>query len=217
MSGNRYYDSEPPLKLHDAQGLTWRHDLGMGYLPLQETPYDADYFEKYVGYEKTKIGIALNDARFDLVEKWFPEDCGSMVDVGIGSGQFMRTVGCYGFDVNPVAIDILNESGLFFDPYVDDVDCATFFDSLEHIQDIAAILAHVKKLVLVSIPIYENLRHALASMHFRPDEHCWYHRRDGFIKFMAAHGFEVVHRNDMESEIGREGIETFVCKRIHVR
>ena len=211
MSGNLYYDSEPPLKLHNAEGLTWRHDLGMGYLPLQETPYDAAYFEKYVGYENSEIGLALNDARVALVNTYCPD--GTLVDVGIGSGQFMRRAGCYGFDINPTAIEMLNKDGLFIDPYTDAVDCATFFDSLEHIKDIADILRNIKHIVCVSIPIYSDLEHARNSKHFRPDEHCWYHLEDGFKRFMKAHGFDVVCQSTIESDLGREDISTYVFKR----
>lgn len=211
MSGNKFYDSEPPLVLHDCDGLTWRHDLGMGYLQLQETPYDAAYFEKYVGYENTEIGKALNEARTELVKIFCPD--GALVDVGIGSGQFMRAMGCFGFDVNPVALEMLHKDRLFLNPHDEDVDCATFWDSLEHIQDIAGLLEHVKQFAFVSIPIFRDIKHAMNSKHFRPDEHAWYFTNDGFIKFMYAHGFTVIGQSTFETDLGREDIGTYICKR----
>ena len=33
-------------------------------------PYDEDYFNKYVGYEGTKIGKRLNEGRKDFVNKY---------------------------------------------------------------------------------------------------------------------------------------------------
>lgn len=211
MSGNQYFDNLITDDGLISGGFKWLHNDGVGYLRVQDTPYDAEYFQKYVGYEETEIGILLNGARLDLVSSWCPE--GSLVDVGIGSGQFMAAAGSYGFDVNPVAVEMLNDKGLMLDPHFEDVDCATFWDSLEHIEEIAEILAHVKKFAFVSIPIFRDLQHVLGSKHYRPDEHCWYFTEDGFNKFMCAHGFDVIERNTMETDLGREDIGTFVCKR----
>ena len=203
MSGNHYFDNH--------QGLLWREDLGIGYLKLEEMPYDEAYFEKYVGYAQTEFGIELNKARVDLVEKYCP--IGSLVDVGIGSGQFMESIGGYGFDINPIAVKMLEDNGRIFNPFCSPVDCATFWDSLEHIADISYILKNVKKFCFVSIPIYKDLQHVLSSKHYRPDEHAWYHTDEGFKLFMDAHGFSVVTQNTMETDLGREGIGTYVLCR----
>lgn len=203
MSGNKFFDAGP--------GLAWRPEMGIGFLPLQDTPYDEDYFEKYVRYANTEMGLALNDARLALVSKWCSE--GSLVDVGIGSGQFVSVAGSYGFDINPMAIELLNANNIMLDPHFEDIDCATFWDSLEHIAEISEILFHVKKFAFVSIPIFRGLDHVLSSKHFRRDEHCWYFTASGFKKFMEAHGFDVVEQNLMETDLGREDIGTFVCKR----
>ncbi len=203
MSGNLYFDQ--------GHGLFWRKDLGMGFLELTETPYDAKYFEKYVGYANTDFGENLNNARVELVNRYSKNGC--LVDIGIGSGQFVEAIGGYGFDVNPVAIEFLENRQLLLDPYSCKVDYATFWDSLEHIKDIAAILKNVRKYCFVSIPIFNNMEHVLESKHFRPDEHCWYFTHYGFIKFMDAHGFIVIEHNTMETDLGREDIGTYICKR----
>lgn len=211
MTGNKYFDDlEGGV---ERRGMLWHEYAGIGYLRLQETPYDDDYFEKYVGYANTDFGIKLNAARLAMVERLFPK--GSLVDIGIGSGQFMETIGCFGFDINPVAVDLINETSFFLDPHIETVDCATFWDSLEHIVEIAQILAHVRKFAFVSIPIFEDINHVVSSKHFRPDEHCWYFTDAGFKKFMEAHGFAVVEQNTMETDLGREGIGTYACKRVN--
>ena len=204
MSGNQYFD--------ENQGLMWREDIGMGYLELTETPYDKAYFDKYVAMAETEMGEELTWARLNLVKKWFPD--GSIVDIGIGSGQFMDAIGCYGFDVNPTAIELLNSTNNMLDPHFEDVDCATFWDSLEHIPEISQILFHVKQFAFVSLTIFKNPEHIIGSRHFRPDEHCWYFTDEGFQKFMYAHGFKVVEQNIMETDIGREDIGTYACQRM---
>ena len=203
MIGNKYFDG--------LSGFVWNEDAGVGYLPLEQTPYDQDYFDKYVGYSTTAFGVTLNLARSLLVNRVVT--MGSMVDVGIGSGHFMDTVGCYGYDINPVAVTMLEDQGMFLDPFVESVESATFWDSLEHIGDIEHLLKNVRKFAIVSIPIFTGLDHVLRSKHFRRDEHCWYFTDKGFKKFMDGHGFQVIEQNRMETELGREDIGTYICKR----
>ena len=209
MVGNAYFDGFDGGT--EKRGMLWHGHAGVGYLPLQDMPYDRKYFQKYVEYAETDFGESLNDARLDLVNRLCPE--GTLVDVGIGCGQFMFSIGGFGFDVNPHALKMLNARGILLDPHFEDVECATFWDSLEHIVEISQILTHVKQFAFVSIPIFRDLDHVISSKHFRPDEHCWYFTDEGFKKFMCAHGFDVIEQNTMETDLGREDIGTFVCKR----
>jgi hypothetical protein len=49
-------------------------------------PYDENYFAKYEIMAETPIGIKLNQARVDLVNKYTKLD---VLDIGIGSGTFI--------------------------------------------------------------------------------------------------------------------------------
>lgn len=203
MTGNRFFDQSKFIK--------WSDELGIGFLPLEETPYNQDYFDKYVRMAQTEMGKALNDARCAIVE-CYAKDL-DLVDVGIGSGAFMDAMDCHGFDINPVALKMLIETRRYLDPYCNKVQCASFWDSLEHIADVERILANVADYIFVSLPIFDDLDHVRRSKHFRPDEHCWYFTKDGFQRFVEGHGFKVVSYGWIESELGREDIGTFVCKR----
>ena len=93
-----------------------------------------------------------------------------------------------------------------------------FWDSLEHIKKPWEILTQAgpDAFVFVSLPIVDGedmLESVLASKHFKPEEHYWYFTREGFMRFAAYCGFEVVHHSDEETKIGRESIETFVLCR----
>jgi hypothetical protein len=91
-----------------CSGLVWLPAVGMGYFPVEESPYDAAYFEKYRRYAETPLGIALDAARVGLVERHAPN--AAVVDVGIGCGSFVETMpGARGFDINPVAVQWLEE------------------------------------------------------------------------------------------------------------
>lgn len=189
-----------------AEQLTWL-PCGIGYLPVTACPYDADYIAKYKGYADTDRGRAITAARRDMVRA-VPYT--SIVDVGVGSGQFMLACpGARGFDINPVAVTWLRARGLYHDPRAYPIDAACFWDSLEHIPNPAEILSHVQRYVFAALPIFDDLSHVLRSKHYKPDEHCWYFTDAGFILFMARHGWSVVDSNQRETELGREEISSY--------
>ena len=190
--------------------LSWIQALGIGYYPVQANPYDESYFEAYNAIKETPIGLALNKARIDLVNRYLN---GSVLDIGIGNGAFVEgRNNTWGYDINPVAIEWLIDRNKYRDPS-SGADALTFWDSLEHIHDPTAILQGAKEFVFVSCPIYDDVEHVLKSKHFKPDEHCWYWTVEGLIHFMQPFGFEIVGANWMETQIGREDVGTFVFKR----
>jgi hypothetical protein len=192
--------------------LQWLEQIGIGYLDAPAVPYDRSYFEYYQSLRNTRIGIDLTVARSGLVAKYTN---GTVIDVGIGSGAFCESRdGIYGCDINPHAIEWLAQRGLYRTPDAErPVEALTFWDSLEHIPDPTSLLAGAKEFVFVSCPIYDGVQDVLASKHFKPGEHFWYWTNEGLQNFMAHFGFELVEQNEMESDIGRDSIGTFVFKR----
>lgn len=191
--------------------LQWLPELGVGWYPVTEAPYDEKYWERYIAMDNTPVGAQLTEARVDLVNSWV-NSARTMVDIGIGGGRFVREQKCHGFDINPKAIEWLKSKEAWLDPTVESVYAATFWDSLEHIHDPAPILENVDKYVFVSMPIYQHANHVLRSKHFRKDEHCWYFTRRGFKWFMEQYGFTCVAWSTMEQPM-REDIESFVFVR----
>ncbi len=191
--------------------LSWFPELGIGYYPVTESPYDEKYFEKYRVMAETDMGKALNKARLDLVNKYTD---GEVLDIGIGCGTFVKSrCNTFGFDINPKGIEWLNDKNLYIDPYNKKVESATFWDSLEHIHDVDKILKNITRYVFVSLPIFASGKHVLLSKHFRKDEHCWYFDNNGIKLFMAMNDFDYVESNWMETTLGRESIGTYVFKR----
>jgi len=167
----------PSLVERFAEGrLTWWPELGLGYYPVTAglEPYDRDYFDNFDRNARTPLGRNLMQARCDFVETHFS---GTLIDVGIGSGSFIeaRRYGkrqTYGYDVNPIALEWLDERSLLVDPHLVAVDAVTLWDVLEHIRDFQSLLANVRKWVFLSLPIFRDVEHVLRSKHFKPDEHC---------------------------------------------
>lgn len=195
--------------------LVWVPALGMGFYDVRESdmPYDAEYFARYQRQADTPMGRALTKARIDLVARHYR---GPVLDVGIGAGQFVveRDEPTYGYDVNPVAVEWLQERGLYQDMYIESFRALTFWDSLEHIPDAAAAVARAGEWVFTSLPIYEGPEHVLRSKHFRRTEHIWYHTDGGLRWWFEQQGFECVEANDMETQIGREGIGSYAFRRV---
>lgn len=188
----------------------------MGFYPVTEAPYDADYFEKYVEYAETPLGHKLGQLRVELVARHTRPGT-QVVDVGIGCGAFVEAMQArrptYGYDVNSAGIDWLEARGLLVNPFESVVDAVTFWDVIEHIPDVHRVLANVRRWVFAGLPIFTGPDHVLRSKHFRKDEHCWYWTRAGFIGWMAEHGFECVEHGTPESLAGREDIHSFVFRR----
>ncbi len=190
----------------------WDEEVGYGYYPVENNGvYNDSYFDKYVGYEDSEIGRRLNDERVKLAKKYCD---GNIIDFGIGSGQFVRASGAMGYDVCQKAIDWLKAN----DRWVDfkrvgayNADLVTFFDSFEHVDDIDELVnSCLGKDIIISIPIFRNKEHVLRSKHFRKDEHYHYFTDKGLKRWFGFRNYECVYQSDIETQIGREGIGTYV-------
>lgn len=206
---------DPVFALWAREGLVWLPERGMGFYPVDpaDEPYDESYFRKYQEYANTALGRALTRARVEFVAHHHK---GALVDVGIGCGAFVeaRGEGTLGFDVNPVGIRWLKERGLWRDPYYGQVEAVSLWDVLEHLPFPAALLANVRRWVFVSLPIFRDAEHLLASRHYRRDEHRWYWTTEGLVEWMSAHGFQCIDSSEMETRLGREDIGTFAFRRV---
>lgn len=196
--------------------LSWWPEKGYGYFPVRDPygAYDQSYFDKYAGYEQTDLGRAITEARMDFVDRHI-EVSEEVIDIGIGSGHFLKERGfeTYGFDVNPSAIKWLQANERWKNPYFDDIENLSFWDSLEHIQDPTALVKRAGNFIFTSIPIFKDREHCLKSKHYREDEHFWYFTKDGLVRWFEELGFSLIEENDIESQLGREDILSFAFGR----
>jgi hypothetical protein len=200
------------LKLSESESrLVWLPEEGVGFYPVTNLSniYDERYFKKYLGYEGTQLDLAINEFRIGLINKYIGG--GRLIDVGIGSGSLIKSRrNTLGFDINPVAVDWLVRSDLFFDPRIEGAaDSISFFDSLEHILDFTLFINR-RKFVFVSLPIFTCVEHVLKSKHYRKNEHYWYWTADGLVSMFDRFGYRILERSSFESTLGRDDIQTFV-------
>jgi hypothetical protein len=192
--------------------LIWFPEKGVGYYPVKEGKCLKNYFIEYGNLASSTKGELITQVRVNLVRKYYD---GLVVDVGIGSGHFIERHGnATGFDVNSDAVNWLKEKNRYCNLYEGEHIAATFWDSLEHIKEPNVALRHVKKWVFISIPIFTDINNILKSKHYKKDEHYWYFTHAGLVDWFYEQGFEIIDHNDMETQLGRESIGTYVLKKI---
>lgn len=190
------------------RGRAWQTDLTVA------VAYDAEYFDKCTSNDSSEIADALNTCRAALVSRHYGD--GLVVDVGIGSGDFIRhRPNTLGSDINPVALKWLADNGKLADKGVQ-YQAFTFWDVIEHLPDPAVVLngIPVGGYAFFSIPVFDDLTRIRESKHYRPGEHLHYWTRSGFIAWLLRLGFYLIEVNDHETVAGRDGIASFAFVRV---
>ena len=191
----------------------WDTRRDYGHWPVHiNGQYNKDYFENYRRLEQTEMGAAINAFRVDWVKQHFGEQ--PMVDIGVGSCQFVKATHALGADINPASVQELQRLGRYVDlETLASTGVLTFWDSLEHIHEPETLLSVAKVGVAVSMPIYRDREHALSSRHFKPHEHIHYWTHESFASYMWDQGFMMMNFSDHETELGRDGIRTYAFAR----
>ena len=174
--------------------------------------YDHDYYQHYLEIEGTATAKKLNEGRAALVNKYYT---GKVLDVGIGSGEFIRTRdNTYGYDVNPYAIRWLKSFHLWEEDF-SKFKAFTFWDVIEHVESPQEYLDRIPKgaYLFTCLPIFSTLEDVKQSKHYKPGEHLYYWTREGFINWMDDYGFTFIEMQDYEIKAGREEIYSFAFKK----
>ena len=189
---------------------------GHWFHQLPQRDYGQDYFEKYQALDATDMGAALVKARIDLVRRHsvFRPDFGEVtIDIGIGGGRFCDETGCFGYDINPLAVEWLQARNKFCNPYKTQIRNICCWDSLEHIISPESLIHSALSHLFVSVPIFTDVEDVINSKHFRPGEHFHYWTREGLEWFMKRNRFNTVEWNNSETLLGREAILSFAFER----
>lgn len=201
------------LRLCLAKGVAYQADMGAA--PVE---YDDKYHDHYQALEGSSVAVSLNAMRVAMVARNSHEGA-TVLDIGAGCGTFVRAARswgflAYGFDIIPKTVERLKDIGAFADN-PEGFEVVTFWDSLEHIEDPETVLGRISKgaLVVVAIPVFEDLKRVRESKHFKPGEHLYYFTAQGFVAWMALHGFRLLETSTHETDCGRESIGAFAFRR----
>ena len=129
----------------------------------------------------------------------------SIVDVGYGNGSFLKVCketipDCYGFDISeypvPIGCTKIDNLDSFF-------DIITFFDSLEHFEDISFVKNLKCNYIYISVPHCHYFSDDWFAdwKHRRPDEHLWHFNENSLVNFMESCGFSKINITNLEDNI----------------
>jgi hypothetical protein len=186
-----------------------------------------EYDRTYVDVRYNTYGI-LNDYMSHLRLGYITGSMGrlphSVLDIGYGNGSFLSTCStvvpeCRGYDISTYPVP--ENCTQVDDIYADHHDVVTFFDSLEHYQDIDFLNKLQCNYVCISLPWchYFSDEWFLNWKHRRPDEHLWHFNHQSLVKFMNTQGFDCVNVCNVEDIIRKhsfsyQNILTAMFKRI---
>lgn len=157
--------------------------------------YDAEYAHKYDNYKHQE----MSDLRLAVLKISNLVPGSKVLDVGYGNGSFVKTCtraeyDAWGTDVHGEDFGIKEVTLAEVSP--SQFDCVTFFDSLEHFDDLS-LVEHMKpKFVIVSIP--NRHEHLMLNpsewRHYRPGEHLHYFSHHSLSVFMYRWaGYELLY------------------------
>lgn len=164
--------------------------------------YDKQYIiDRYDSYGA--LGPQMAYLRLGYILGTLKQKPTTILDVGYGNGDFLRAClnsikHCYGNDVSGYDLP----EGVNF---VDDIlagayDVITFFDVLEHFEDINFVSKLNAKFIVVSVPWchYKSDKWFEGWKHRREDEHLYHFSAEALISFFERSGFRVLNYCDIE-------------------
>jgi len=167
--------------------------------------YDFDYVNtRYNSYGDQCDMISF--LRYGFLLGAIQETPESILDVGYGNGSFLKICknsikSCYGNDISGYP---LPENVNFVDDITKDYyDVISFFDVLEHFEDIDIVSKLKCKYIYISVPNchFFNKEWFWSWKHRRPDEHLWHFNIDSITSFFKKHNFDLISSSNVEDII----------------
>jgi hypothetical protein len=164
------------------------------------------YFNYYNSFDETP----MNELRYDLMTyDMYKEEVYHLfiLDFGYGSGTFLKYCtelgnDCYGYDIVDTE---LSHGTKIDDIFEDEYDIVTFFDSLEHCEDIEFVKNLDTRYVLISVPWChwkdEGDEWFMNWKHRKPNEHLYHFDEFSLLKFMERMGYSVIKIGNFEDRI----------------
>lgn len=186
------------------RGVAYQRDMS------RLVAYDQSYFDKCKSYEGKKIGNVIHAGRVEFVRKYVSDEK-PVLDIGIGSGEFIRwrRHTTFGYDINPQAIVWLKAKKKWADlDEFGSYSAFTMWDVLEHIPTPNDYFKFMGKgsYLFLSLPLFDDLNKIRSSKHYRPGEHLYYWTLQGIVDYTALYGFRVLEMSAFEIDAGRESI-----------
>lgn len=180
-------------------------------LDYQVKSYDQEYVDvRYNTYGE--LNNYMSHLRLGFIVGSIGKVPDSILDVGYGNGSFLKTCSniipnCFGHDVSNVKVDQVEIVDNIFDRHYEVI---TFFDSLEHFEDIYILDKLNCDYICISVPWCHNFDEEwfMNWKHRRPNEHLWHFNEDSLKTFVEKQGFIQLNSTNVEDVI-RKNNETY--------
>lgn len=170
--------------------------------------YGAKYTSQYDKYGIQKIN--MSHLRLGYILGSIGKTPKKILDIGYGQGHFLEVAksiipNCFGNDITeecPLPEGVVFIKNIFEDSY----DVITFFDSLEHFENIYDIKNLKTDYIVISVPWceYKGPEWFNTWKHRKPDEHLWFFDENSLTNFMNQIGFKKINTCNIEDVIRKD-------------
>jgi hypothetical protein len=180
---------------------------------VNRTPFD--YTGSYNNYYKNIESYSWNTSylRLGYIIGSIGRIPKSILDVGYGTGAFLKVCETeipnrYGHDIS--GWNVPEGCEFVSDILEKEFDVITFFDSLEHMNDIEFVKDLKCNYVCISLPWchYFDDEWFDTWKHRKPDEHLWHFNEESLQNFMTRMGYETINICNME-DVTRENNQPY--------
>lgn len=196
------------------------HQKNIQKLQTYDIQYISERYDKYGIYNDE-----MSFLRVGFMYGVIKEKINKILDVGYGNGSFLKVCNlsidnCYGNDVS--GYPLADNFGFVEDICEDEYDVISFFDVLEHFEDIEFVKNLKTKYIYISVPWchFFSEQWFMNWKHRRFDEHLWHFNPNSLDKFMLGMGYKLIsnHSNIEDSlrtpEFNYENILSCIYKKI---
>ena len=175
-----------------------------------------DYTKEYVTNSYDKYGELahyISYLRYGYLIATIQRIPTSLLDFGYGNGAFLKVCkntisDCFGYDIGEY--DVPDKCIRVDDIYYRHFDVITFFDSLEHVNDIYFLSKLNCDYIMISVPECHYFSDEWFKIwkHRRENEHIWHFSVPALITFMHKQGYQMINVSNIEDVI-RKPIDNF--------
>lgn len=189
--------------------------------------YDHNYCSTYDTEEYRRNSDILQALRIGTIMGAYGEPPMSIIDFGYGNGAFMKYAkqsipNVYGYDVTGIEVE-----GCTILEKLTGANVITFWDSLEHIQDLSFLENLECEMIAISLPwchaeYLENVEEKIKCLenwkHLKPNEHLHHFSAAALVRTLMGFGWEVKTLTAIEDIVrkpvdNKENILTATFKR----
>lgn len=177
------------------------HQIKVNKLKTYDKKYIDDRYNSY-----GEKGVQMAYLRLGYLAGVIQRPIKKILDIGYGNGDFLNA--CRKSNINSFGNDISGYPIPIGCTYVEDVlkdkyDVVSFFDSLEHFEDISFVKDLQTEYIIISVPYCHRFSDEWFKnwKHRRPDEHLWHFSPYGLNEFMIESGYKHVFLSSIEDAI----------------